>query len=199
MTSQSSTRWKRARCFLGASAIGAACAFGASMAFLDNYGQSERAQAASAIVVLGSRVEANGQASASLRRRATKAAALFHRGMAPFVVCSGAVGEFAPSEARAAARILREKGVPSRAILLEERSRSTWENIVNTSAICRAKGWMQIVVVSEPYHLWRAQRHFADCGIEAFPSPAANPKWRTRLKMAARESLSVACDFLLGH
>ena len=190
---------RRVFCYLGAASLGGLTLFGALMAFLDSYGQTDRAQSSDAIVVLGSRVKADGQASNSLRRRATKAASLYRQGIAPFIVCTGAVGDNAPSEAQSAAQVLRSLGVPQSAILLEERSHSTWQNIVNATAICRARNWTQVVVVSEPYHLWRAQRNFRDCGIRAFPSPAENPQPRSRLWMAARECLSVTRDFFSGR
>lgn len=200
MKTRSSTRLRRrALIFCGAGLLGAACAFGALMAFLDSYGQSERAQPSQAIVVLGSRVRSDGQAGNSLRRRALKAAQLYKKGIAPFVICTGGVGDFAPSEAYSAAQVLQRNGVPSSAILLEDRSHSTWQNIENVTAICQSRGWTQVVVVSEPFHLWRARRNFADFGIRAFPSPAANAPSAARLKMAARECLSVTRDFLSGR
>ncbi len=192
-------KMRRVFCYLGAASLGGLTLFGALMTFLDSYGQTDRAQKAQAIVVLGSRVKADGQASNSLRRRATQAATLYRKGLAPFVICTGAIGDHAPSEARSAAQILQSQGVPPNAILLEDQSHSTWENIVNATAICRAHGWTRVVVVSEPYHLWRAHRNFRDCGIRAFPSPAQNPQPRSRLFMAARECLSVTRDFLDGR
>lgn len=190
---------RRIFCYLGAASLGGLTLFGALMVFLDSYGQTDRAQKAQAIVVLGSRVRADGQAGNSLRRRATQAATLYRTGLAPFVICTGAIGDNAPSEAQSAARVLQSLGVPQNAILLEDQSHSTWQNIVNVTAICRSRGWTQVVVVSEPYHLWRAQRNFRDCGIRAFPSPAHNPQPRSRLLMSARECLSVTRDFLSGR
>jgi uncharacterized SAM-binding protein YcdF (DUF218 family) len=199
MKKQTSTRWRRIVAGAGAGLLGLACAFGALMTCLDLYGQTDRAQPAQAIVVLGSRVTASGQAGNSLRRRALQAVSLYRRGFAPFIICTGGVGDNVPSEAQSAARLIRNQGVPDEAILLEEQSHSTWENIANTTAICRARGWNQVVVVSEPYHLWRARRNFAAFGIKAFPSPAKNPQPRSRLLMAARECLSVTRDFLSGR
>ena len=199
MKKQSSTRWRRGLAAAGAGLLGLACAFGALMTHLDSYGQTDRAQPAQAIVVLGSRVTAQGVAGNSLRRRALHAVSLYRRGFAPFVICTGGVGDNAPSEAQSAARLIHNQGVPDDAILLEDQSHSTWENVANTTAICRARGWSEVIVVSEPYHLWRAQRNFAAFGIRAFPSPAQNPQPRSRLLMTARECLSVARDFLSGR
>lgn len=198
MKKQSSTRRRRVAA-AGAGLLGLACVFGALIAYLDSYGQTDRAQPAQAIVVLGSRVGADGQAGNSLRRRALHAVSLYRRGFAPFIICTGGVGDNAPSEAQSAARLMRNQGVPDEDILLEDQSHSTWENVANTSAICRARGWTQVVVVSEPYHLWRAERNFAAFGIRALPSPAKNPQPLSRFLMAARECLSVARDSLSGR
>lgn len=211
MASKSSTRsWvkklrfrpKCARhvwCSVGALCLASVTVCGALMAFLDSYGQTDRAQKAQAIVVLGSRVKADGQAGNSLRRRALQAAALYQRGLAPFVICTGGVGQNAPAESKVAAQILGAQGLPPSAILTEESSTSTWENAQQTAQICRERGWTRVIIVSEPYHLWRARRNFADVGLTAFPSPAQNPSALWRVRAAARECLSVVRDVLVGH
>lgn len=61
--------------------------------------------------------------------------------------------------------------------------------------ICRAHGWRQVIVVSDPYHLWRARYLFDRQGITAFPSPARdcvrNRKLSLRVRWTLREALAV--------
>ncbi len=179
------------------------CLFGGMMLFLDSYGQRDQASGArngaSAIVVLGAAVNAGGVPGVNLRARTLHGIALYKRGVAPFLIFTGGVGTFAPAESQAAALLARRHGVPSGAILLEETSTSTWENIGQAARICRARGWTRVIVVSDPYHLWRARRNFKSVGIEAWPSPCANPPPLARFRMAAREVLSVTRDFLANR
>ena len=165
------------------------------MACLDWAGQKDRAQPADAIVVLGSRVRVGGVASPSLRRRALHAASLYQRGMAKNIICTGGVGDNAPAESVVASQILRESGVPTGAISVETVSHSTWGNAEEVARICGENGWKRVVVVSEPYHLWRACRNFRAFGLEAFASPAANPSAKRRVQASARETLSVLRDW----
>lgn len=178
------------------------CLFGGMMLFLDSSGQRDQASAArgaSAIVVLGAAVNAGGVPGVNLRARTLHGIALYKRGVAPFLIFTGGVGTFAPAESQAAALLARRHGVPPGAILLEETSTSTWENIGQAARICRARGWTRVIVVSDPYHLWRARRNFKSVGIEAWPSPCANPPPLARFRMAAREVLSVTRDFLANR
>lgn len=192
----SKSKWRLAFLWAGTLALGAATLFGGLMACLDWAGQKDRAQPADAIVVLGSRVRVGGVASPSLRRRALHAAQLYHRGLAKNIICTGGVGDNAPAESVVASQILRESGVPAGAILVETVSHSTWGNAEEVARICEKRGWKSVVVVSEPYHLWRACRNFRAFGLEAWPSPAANPSAQRRVQASAREALSVLRDWV---
>ncbi len=171
-------------------------AFGGMMAFLDAYGQTDRARPAHAIVILGAGVNAQGVPGPALRTRTLHAVALYHSGLAPFIICTGGLGTYAPAESRAAATLAMRHGVPSHALLLEETSTNTWQNVGNAARLCRAHGFRSVVVVSDPYHLWRARRNFAAMGITAYPSPTLNRDPALRARMTAREVFSVLRDCL---
>ena len=144
-----------------------------SLALLDGYGLADRAQPADAIVVLGSRVYPGGQPGPSLVRRAAHAAALYAQGLAPLIICTGAQGDpTVPSEAAVACGLLAAQGVPATALLLEEQSHSTEENALYTAALLAPRGGHSVIVVSDSYHLYRAQLLFQRAGLTAFPSPA---------------------------
>jgi uncharacterized SAM-binding protein YcdF (DUF218 family) len=192
--------WRVARWPLAALLL-AAIGFGV---FLDRFGFREGAQRADVIVVLGAKVMHNGAAGDSLRERTLKAATLYHQGIAPVVVCSGGQGRDEPaSEAETAARILRDADVPASAIVLEDKSTSTRENARFTADICRVRGWTRVVVVSDPYHLWRARRDFAQVGLTAVTSPANDCKRSRQLPLriiwTAREVLAVVRDVVSGR
>jgi uncharacterized SAM-binding protein YcdF (DUF218 family) len=173
--------------------------YGGLMAFLDAYGQRDRAQPAQAIVVLGARVTAGGAPGLSLHARTLHAVKLYRWGLAPKIICTGGLGTYSLTEAKAAALLAMRHGVPVSDILLEDESASTWENVRNTARICRAHGWHRLIVVSDPYHLWRVRRNFRAMGLEAFPSPARQREPWPRFWMTAREALLVARDTVFGH
>lgn len=167
--------------------------------FLDGYGQRDRTRPADAIVVLGARVGTDGIAGEVLRGRTLHAVNLYKRGMAPKIIFTGGVGAHPIPEARAAATLARERGVPARDIILESRSTSTWENARYTASICRERGWSRVVVVSDPYHLWRAKRDFTQARLVPFVSPATQWQQRyptRRFWAAGREAVLVLRDLL---
>ena len=170
--------------------------------FIDRYGQGDRARPANAIVVLGARVDERGEPGDSLRARTLHAVSLYKRGLAPKILCTGGIGDYPPSEAAAAAALARAHGVPAADLFLEEQSTSTRENDLYAAKICREQGWGEVIVVSDPYHLWRARREFTRAGLIVHVSPARecarNQVLHRRFYWAAREVLMLARDVLRG-
>jgi len=139
---------------------------------IDTCGQPERAQAADVIVVLGSQVYPGGLPGPALARRADHAAALYRRGLAPAVLCSGGVGGVPPSEASAACARIAAAGVPATALFLEESSHSTEESALNSAAAMRTHGWTHAILVTDAFHVYRAETLFRAAGVIVYPSPA---------------------------
>lgn len=162
---------------------------------IDAYGQADRAEPADAIVILGAAVAPGGYAGNSLHERTMRAVELHRRGLAPRIICTGGVGRYPPSEASVEARVAMKAGVRREDLFLEETSKSTWGNAVNASDICRQHGWKRVIVVSDPYHLWRAKRDFERAGLSATTSPALKSTLNTepysRVKMTLREAFGV--------
>jgi uncharacterized SAM-binding protein YcdF (DUF218 family) len=163
---------------------------------IDRFGQIQRAQRADVIVVLGARVWPGGRPSDALARRTLYAVKLYQEGLAAAIICSGGLGTHPPTEAQAAARLAMDQGVPSEAIVLEEGGHSTEESAFFVSEIMRARGWQRAIVVSDAYHLWRANLLFGQAGIEAYPSPAHDERYplrkRVYLYQLGREVVAVA-------
>ncbi len=132
----------------------------------------DRAQRADAIIVLGSAVWANGRASPALTARIQRGIELYRAGYAPNLILSGGVGRNPPSEAEAMRRIALDAGIPQSAIVLEDHSHSTEENIANAKAIMATRDWKTALVVSAPYHLLRAETIAQDLGMNVYGSPS---------------------------
>jgi uncharacterized SAM-binding protein YcdF (DUF218 family) len=141
---------------------------------IDAYGRVDRAQHADVIVVLGAGVQRDNTPSLAMRRRASHAADLWRQGYAPIIICSGGKPGFATrSEADACAELLlKEQGIPQSAVILEDKSRSTEENALFTHVVMQANGWQTAIVVSDNFHLFRAQGLFDNEGILVYASPA---------------------------
>jgi len=166
---------------------------------IDRFGQVDRAQRADVIVVLGARVWPSGRPSDALTRRTLHAVKLYKEGLAATIVFSGGLGTHPPTEARAAARLAMDQGVPLEDIVLEEGSHSTEESAFFVSEIMRARGWQRAIVVSDAYHLWRAKLLFGQAGVEAYPSPAHGERYplskRAYLYHLGREVVAVVWHY----
>ncbi len=139
---------------------------------IDAYGHVDQAQPADVIIVLGAGLRPDNTAGPSLHRRAAHAADLWKAGYAPIIICSGGNPGYRPrSEADACAELLRDDGVPETAIILEDSSRSTEENAFDSKIIMDAHGWQTAIVITDKYHLFRANRLFRNAGIIPFMSP----------------------------
>jgi uncharacterized SAM-binding protein YcdF (DUF218 family) len=158
---------------------------------VDARSQVDRARRADAIIVLGSAVWPNGRPSPSLNARTQHAIALYRAGYAPNLILCGGVGGNPPSEAEVMRRLAASAGVPADALILEDQSHSTEENLANAKKLMDARGWRSAVIVSDPFHLYRAEIIARDLGIEAYGSGASDSPTHTtsqlRVQYTARE------------
>lgn len=90
-------------------------------------------------------------------RVARHAADLFHAGLAPWILFSGArgrmTGHWPETEAVAMARVARENGIPESCIRIEDRATNTGENIRFSRDLLAASGVVisTAIVVQKPY------------------------------------------------
>ena len=147
---------------------------------------------ADCIIVLGARVDPNGEPSIALLRRVTKALECWQQGKAPYIICCGAQGSDEPmTEAHAMRLWLTANGVPDEAIFDEDRSTSTEENLRYAKEIMDREGWSTCIVTTNAYHLTRAMWIARDEGLDAQGAAALNNlTLRTRTKARFREAVS---------
>lgn len=91
-------------------------------------------------------------------RVAERGARLYLQGLAPILIFSGGLGrltkeQWSETEADLFARIAVEMGVPQEAILIENQSTNTGENILFTQQLLQAQGLapQRFIVVQKPY------------------------------------------------
>ncbi len=105
--------------------------------------------------------------------RMVTAARLYRRLQVPIIVSGGRVFSEADSVALLTKRFLVDLGVPAAHILLEDRSRDTYENALYSKQICERHGFQRPLVVTSGYHLKRARLSFEKVGLEVTPFPCA--------------------------
>jgi uncharacterized SAM-binding protein YcdF (DUF218 family) len=104
--------------------------------------------------------------------RCLRAVDLYHRGPpCPVVVTGGPVhpSGSAPPVARAMRDFLVAHGVEADHVVVEDRSRSTQENAVETARVLRELGIGKVALVTDAAHLRRALACFRAQGVDAVP------------------------------
>jgi len=130
-------------------------------------GEIDTAEPSEAIVVLGAGLSRNGRPGWALTRRSSHAADLWHQGLADTIICTGGIADNqSRSEADGCREVLVRNGVPVSAILLEQNSRSTEENAIFTQEILQQNNFNSLIIVSDGYHLFRANYIFETLGFE---------------------------------
>ena len=116
-------------------------------------------------VVLGAKVHSDGTPSHALVDRVQVAVRLLVEGRAQRLVLSGRT-----PEAETMARLAIEFGAKEDQLVLESRSRSTFENAARTAEVLR--GEKEILLVTCDFHLARASAHFRRRGFLVWPVPS---------------------------
>lgn len=105
--------------------------------------------------------------------RLAHAAELYRLGRAPrIVVAGGLTGRATRTEAAAGRDWLLERGLPAEAVICEDESRHTLENLINTRRTLRREGWSRLILVTDPLHLARAAAFAQGLGLSFQLSPA---------------------------
>lgn len=112
-----------------------------------------------AIVVFAGGVGESGKAGQGYQERVKYAIDLYNQGLAKHLVfSSGYTYIFHEPEIMKALAI--SLGVPKEAIILEDKPKNTYENVINIDKILNTRSWDKIILVSSPYHMLRASLVF---------------------------------------
>ncbi|APX23555.1 hypothetical protein GCM10011326_37210 [Salipiger profundus] len=152
-------------------------------------------------LVLGAAVWPGGRPSPTLRRRALKAAALWHEGQVRAIIGCGGVGRHPPSEAEVIRALCLEAGVPAERLLCEPQSTTTEENIRFALPLLARLCSRRVVLVSDAYHLpraWLVARRSGLAATGAAP-PLAGAKASAQIRAALREVPAFVWYWLRGR
>ena len=155
------------------------------------YADQDEAIPADCIIVLGAGT--NGRTpNPVFRERLNHAVTLYKAGYSDIILLTGG---YSPgnerSDAYIAGQYLRSLGIPESAILLEEQSTITQENLKFAKEIMESHDLATAILVSDPLHMKRAMLMADDYNIRAYPSPTPTTRyqtWKTKLPFLARET-----------
>lgn len=166
--------------------------------FIESRGRQARPQKSDVLLVLGCRLHGD-KPSPSLQYRLDKALELYKEGYGCFLLVSGGQGvDEIMSEARMMKKYLVEKGIPLKKIITEEKSTSTWENIIFSKEIMDQRGLDTAVVVTNDFHIYRSASMARKAGIPATGAAAPSVPHLKKGYML-RETLAVLKYWVLGN
>jgi uncharacterized SAM-binding protein YcdF (DUF218 family) len=146
--------------------------------------------AADAIVVFAGGVGETGKAGGGAQERLNEAVALYKAGYAKYLVLSsGYVYSF--REAESMRDLAVAQGVPEGAIVLEERSTNTYQNVTFVNEILKDHRWRSILLVSSPYHMRRATMVWRKVApeISVTPTPPGRSQFYDHTRGASFEQV----------
>lgn len=146
---------------------------------------------ADAAVVLGAAVWTTN-VSPVFRERINHGIDLYQRGKVRKLIFTGGQGNpNEPTESSAARQYALQRGVPFDDILIEEKSHTTYENILYAKELADKHGIKKVLIVSDPLHMKRAVAMAEDVGLAAEPSPTPSTRYqglKSQLGLLAHET-----------
>ena len=148
-------------------------------------------------VVLGAAANGNG-VSEVYKQRLNHAAQIYQKADVTKIIVTGGMGAGNSfTDAYMAKKYLESVGIPDNAIIEEDTSTITQENLENAKKIMDENGYQTALIVSDPLHMKRAMLLARDAGIEAFSSPTQTSAYKsikTKIPFVARETF-----FYIGY
>lgn len=146
---------------------------------------------ADAAVVLGAAVWTR-EVSPVFKERINHAINLYRKGrVRKLIFTDGQGNPGEPTEASAGRDYALQSGLPASDILIEDKSHTTYENILNAKQLADTHGIHTVLIVSDPLHMKRAMTMAWDVGLVAHPSPTPSTRYqgmRSQLSLLMHET-----------
>lgn len=166
------------------------------------YGTHDDTTKSDCIIVLGAAVHGTA-ASPVFEERIRHGINLYQAGHAPKLVFTGGVGEGQThSEGSIGRSIAIQHGVPATDVLVEEKSRTTQQNLSEARTLMKQHQMDSAIIVSDPLHMKRAMMMAGNLDIVAASSPTPTSRYRslkTKLGFLLREVYFIHHYFATGH
>ncbi|WP_430980733.1 YdcF family protein [Stenotrophomonas terrae] len=143
-------------------------------------GDRDQAAPADAIIVLGAAAY-DAKPSPVFEERIRHGLDLYQQGYAPKLIFTGGFGGAGArfSESQVARRYALKQKIPGKDILIETRSRTTRQNLVEAKQVMARHDMHKVIVVSDPLHMARALRLSKELGIDALASSTPSTRFRS--------------------
>ncbi|HEX7992146.1 MAG TPA: YdcF family protein [Stenotrophomonas sp.] len=143
-------------------------------------GDRDQAAPADAIIVLGAAAY-DAKPSPVFEERIRHGLDLYQQGYAPKLIFTGGFGGAGArfSESQVARRYALKQKIPGKDILIETRSRTTRQNLVEAKQVMLKHDMHKVIVVSDPLHMARALRLSRELGIDALASSTPSTRFRS--------------------
>ena len=130
-------------------------------------------------IVLGAGTN-NGKLSPVFTERINHGIYLFEKGLIDKLIITGGTGQRQKqSDSHVGKTYAIKKGVPEKKIIIEEKSKFTIENIIQSKQIMDSLGLKTALIVSDPMHMKRAIKITETSGINGNPSPTKTSMYRS--------------------
>lgn len=164
------------------------------------------AVASDAALILGYRTYLHGAPNPCLAGRVDMGLTLAQQGVVSTLAMSGGRdSEDYRIEAEFMAAYAKEQGYRG-ALLIESKSASTKENLEFSAPRLKAAGINSVIIISEPYHLWRTKKlvqagHFGRNFQVTYAGAESQcwSRWRMFSQGALREPLAVIHNYAHGY
>lgn len=136
-------------------------------------GLSDDIQISDVAVILGSKVESNGQPSMRLAARLDRVQALYKSQIVKMLIVSGGIGKEGFDEAEVMRDYLIRNGIPATAIILDDKGANTQDTARNCSRLMRIHGFKSVIIVTQYFHIPRTRLALHAYGINQVHSAHA--------------------------
>ncbi|MUT68371.1 YdcF family protein [Paenibacillus sp. NEAU-GSW1] len=135
-------------------------------AFVIIDGLNDELKPADAAVVLGNKVERNGQPSERLRARLNKSLELYNGGYFTYIIVSGGTGKEGFDEAKVMKSYLTERGVPAEKIIEDNNGYNSYMTAKNTGKIMEELELDSVMIITQYFHVSRTKLAFRKMDIK---------------------------------
>ena len=155
-----------------------------------NYGNKSVVTSSDAAIVLGAAIIGD-QPSPVFQERINHGVFLYKSGVVNKIIFTGGIGKGQlVSESEVAQNYAIQHGVKPSDILIEIKSKVTYENFIEAKKILKLNGLKNVLIVSDSLHMKRAMAMASELGLKASPSPTPTSlykTWKTKSGFLVRE------------
>jgi vancomycin permeability regulator SanA len=162
-------------------------------------GMTDRLHQADVAIVLGNRVNPDGNPSSWLQARLDKTVEMYRKGFYSNVIVSGGFGKEGFDEADVMKAYLVSAGIPAGVILEDHYGVDTYSTALNSSALMSSYGWKSAFVISQYYQIPRTKLALSRFGITELYSAHAQGLTTNGLISLAREVIAYPVYFLRSY